>query len=113
MSVAERQTSRGRVCKQSSFQPMACSMLLVSRRGRRGLASSMPAVFARCGSDLPRIGNTLLSVSIGFGRKPELSFARQLAERPARVRSALRNRRARAAIRRIDCPRHDRANCHY
>ena len=28
MSVVERQTSGGRVCKQSSFQPTACSMLL-------------------------------------------------------------------------------------
>ena len=75
MSVAERRTSGGRVCKQSSFQPTACSMLLVSRRGRRGLASSMLAVFARCGSDLPRTGNTLPSILLGFGSKPELSFA--------------------------------------
>ena len=112
MSVAERRTSGGRVCKQSSFQPTACSMLLMSRRGCRCLVPAMTAVFARCGSDLPGIGNTLPSVSVGFGRKPELSFVGRLAEWPAGVRSALRNRRARAAIGRIDCPRHDRANCH-
>ena len=73
----------------------------------------MTAVFARYGSDLPvNRQYTAKRVGQSAGGKPELLFVGQLAEWLAGVRSALWNRRARAAIGRIDCPLHDRANCH-